>query len=65
MPMITQSQMLALFVGLTLFAIPAGLVLKRLGRNPAWAVLCYVPVLAMIGLWVMALAPWSRPGADV
>ena len=60
MPVITQAQMLTLFVALSLFAIPAALVLKRMGRNPAWALLCYVPALAMVGLWVMAFAPWPK-----
>lgn len=63
MPIITQAQMLMLFVCLSLFAIPAALVLKKMGRNPAWALLCYVPVLAMIGLWVMALSPGSKAEA--
>lgn len=62
MPVITQSQMLVLFVALSLFAIPAALILKKMDRNPAWALLCYVPVLAMIGLWVLAFAPGSKSG---
>ena len=33
------------------------MVLKRMGYSPAWALLCYFPLLAMIGLWVLALAP--------
>jgi hypothetical protein len=63
MPMITQTQMLELFVALSLFAIPAGLVLKKMGRNPAWGLLCYVPVLALIGLWMLALGGGSKSSA--
>ena len=39
----------------TLIAIPVALLLKRSGRNPAWALLCYIPALGIIGLWVLAL----------
>jgi hypothetical protein len=63
MPIISQSQMLVLFVSLSLFAIPAALILKKLGRHPAWALLCFVPVLAVIGLWVLALSPGSKSEA--
>ena len=57
MPEITNTTFLVLFVCLSLFAIPAALVLKRLGRHPAWALLCYVPILALVGLWVLAFSP--------
>ena len=60
MPVITPSQMLVLFVSLSLFAIPTALVLKKLGRHPGWALLCYVPVLALIGLWIVALSPGPK-----
>ncbi len=54
-PNLTTQQMLIIFVLFTLVAIPSGMLLKRSGRNPLWAILVYVPVLAVIGLWVLAL----------
>ena len=44
-----------LFIFWSLFAIPAGLILRKLGRNPAWALLTYFSPLAIIGIWVLAL----------
>ena len=59
-PNLTMQQMLIIFVLFTLVAIPSGILLKRSGHNPLWAILVYVPVLAVIGLWVLALkAPKS------
>ena len=63
MPVVTQSQMLILFVALSLFAIPAALLLKKIGRHPGWALLCYVPLLAIVGLWVLALTQRPQSGA--
>ena len=65
MPIVSQTQLLFLFVALSLFAIPSALILKKLGRNPAWALLCFVPALAMIGLWVMAFSLPARSGETV
>lgn len=60
MPMPFDSTMLITmtFVEL-LFAIPAAMVLKRTGHSPWWALLCFVPVAALLGLWVMAFTPWT------
>jgi hypothetical protein len=53
---LTPHVVMLLFVFWSLFAIPAALLLKRLGRHPAWALLTYFPPLAIIGLWVLALS---------
>jgi ABC-type multidrug transport system permease subunit len=47
-----------------LFAIPAGLVLKRTGHSIWWALLCFVPIAALIGLWVLALTRWTPPSSN-
>jgi hypothetical protein len=60
---LTPQLLLYLFVFSSLFAIPAGMVLKRMGYSPAWALLCYFPLLAMAGLWVLALSPRRAGGA--
>lgn len=43
-----------------LFAIPAGMILKRLGLSSWWALLCFVPVVALFGLWLLAFVKWPR-----
>jgi uncharacterized membrane protein YhaH (DUF805 family) len=49
-----------------LFAIPAGMILKRLGLSSWWALLCFVPVVALFGLWLLAFVKWPRDaGASV
>jgi uncharacterized membrane protein YhaH (DUF805 family) len=44
-----------------LFAIPAGLVLKRTGHSMWWALLCFIPIAALAGLWVLAFTRWTPP----
>ncbi len=46
--------MFATFV--TVVAYPLGLVLKRLGFSPLWAALAFVPIVNIVGLWVVALS---------
>jgi len=60
MPMpIDMSMLVILMVAEALFAIPAGMVLKRTGHSPWWALLCFIPVAALVGLWVLAFIPWT------
>ena len=47
-----------------LFAIPAGLILKRTGHSMWWALLCFIPVAALFGLWVLAFTRWTPPQSD-
>jgi hypothetical protein len=47
-----------------LFAIPAGLVLKRTGHSIWWALLCFIPIAALVGLWVLAFTRWPSPETD-
>jgi hypothetical protein len=35
------------------------MVLKRTGHSPWWALLCFIPVAALLGLWVMAFTAWT------
>jgi membrane protein implicated in regulation of membrane protease activity len=48
-----------LVVGL-LAAIPTGMILKRLGLSTAWAFLCFIPIAALFGLWLLAFIRWPR-----
>lgn len=48
------------------FGIPIVRILNRLGYSGFWAVLMFVPMGAIIGLWVLAFADWPalprKPG---
>ena len=44
------------------FLYPVGLILKKLGYSPFWAVLSCVPGVNLIGLWIVAL---GLKGSDV
>jgi hypothetical protein len=61
--MISTSMFIVMTVTEALFAVPAAMVLKRTGHSPWWALLCFVPVAALLGLWVLAFTGWttSRP----
>lgn len=50
-------------IGELLFAVPAGLILKHIGLSSWWALLCFIPVVALIALWIMALAKWPQDAA--
>jgi hypothetical protein len=39
---------------------PAGVVLKRLGFSPFWAMLVLIPVVNFIALWALGLAVRDR-----
>jgi hypothetical protein len=58
---LSPSTMIILMVVEALFAIPAGLVLKRTGHSMWWSLLCFVPIAALFGLWVLALTRWTPP----
>ncbi len=60
LPLSTHS-MIILMVVEALFAIPAGLVLRRTGHSIWWSLLCFVPLAALAGLWVLAFVPWAPP----
>ena len=54
-PPFSQNDLIILFVASLLIAIPSGMLLKRTGHNPLWAILVFFPPLAVLGLWVLAL----------
>jgi len=55
--------MIMLMIVAALFAIPAGIVLKRIGLSIWWALLCFIPLAALAGLWLLAFSKWT-PRAD-
>ena len=60
MPVIS-SQTFYIIMALEVFtAIPVGLSMKRLGFSPWWALVCFVPIVAIVALWVLAFIRWPR-----
>ncbi len=55
----SPSFMITLMIVEGLFAIPAGIVLKRIGHSVWWALLCFIPLAALLGLWVLAFTKWT------
>jgi hypothetical protein len=43
-----------------LFAIPGGMILKRIGFSSWWALLCFVPIAALLSVWLLAFIRWPR-----
>ncbi|MGT2467630.1 hypothetical protein ACVOMV_26350 (plasmid) [Mesorhizobium atlanticum] len=41
---------------------PIGRILSRIGLSPLWSVLAVIPVVNLIGLWVLAFADWPGRG---
>jgi hypothetical protein len=40
---------------------PIGRILSRIGVSPFWSVLALIPLVNLVGLWVLAFADWSEP----
>lgn len=43
-----------------LIVYPVGRILHRIGFSPLWSILVFVPVLNVLGLWIVAVADWPR-----
>ncbi len=52
-------------VMITVLLYPIGRILRRIGLSPLWSVLAVIPLVNLIGLWVLAFADWPgrRGGA--
>jgi hypothetical protein len=47
-----------------LVAYPVGRILRRMGFSPLWAILAFLPLINLLGLWIVALSDWPRAPAD-
>jgi hypothetical protein len=45
--------------------IPIARILKRIGVSPWWAILYFVPLVNLVGLWMLAFSDWPRRGGAV
>jgi hypothetical protein len=51
---------LVLVIVAVLLLYPIGKILGRIGFSPFWSIVAVIPVLNLIGLWVMAFTEWPR-----
>jgi uncharacterized membrane protein YhaH (DUF805 family) len=49
---------------LAIFLYPAARILQRAGFSGWWCVLCFVPFLGVVGLWVFAFVRWPAMAAE-
>lgn len=61
---VTHFQMAVIIGFVALYAVAAALVLRRIGFSMWWALLCFVPIAALAGLWALALSGWTSPRTD-
>lgn len=52
-------------VAIAVLLYPIGRILRRLGLSPFWSVFAIIPLLNLIGLWVLAFTDWPRDGGAV
>jgi hypothetical protein len=45
------------------FIYPIGKILTRIGLSPFWSILAFVPLVNLIGLWVLAFIDWPKGDA--
>ncbi len=45
-------------VMVVLLIYPVGRILGRMGLSPLWAIVAFIPLVNVIGLWVLAFADW-------
>jgi len=58
---LTRSQLEIILVLVALYAIGAGLVLKRIGFSAWWALFALIPITALAGIWALAFVRWPTP----
>ena len=58
---LTRSQLEIILVLVALYAIGAGLVLKRIGFSAWWALFALIPITALAGIWALAFVRWPAP----
>ena len=48
------------FVGMVALVLyPVGRILSRAGFSPFWALIIFVPIANLIGLWAFAFSDWA------
>ena len=52
----------AVMVAVVLY--PIGRILGRLGLSPFWSVLALIPLVNLIGLWLLAFVDWPGQGGN-
>lgn len=53
-----SSPLVMLFIICLIFLFPLWKVVKRTGRSPWWSLLVFVPLVNIVGLWLLAYSKW-------
>jgi predicted PurR-regulated permease PerM len=59
------AHLLVFAVMVTIVLYPLGRILRRIGVSPFWSVLVFIPLVNLIGLWVLAFASWPARKSEV
>lgn len=51
-------------LGVAVIVYPVGRLLRRLGLSPYWSVIALIPMVNVVGLWVLAMSEWPRERND-
>lgn len=57
-------QILIIAIVALLWVVPAWRILKRLGYAGEWALLAIIPMIGLIGMWVIAFSEWPNERQD-
>jgi|GEM_PF-3199402 hypothetical protein len=55
---ITPTQFMIIILMSVAAALPASIILRRLGFSGWWSVVCFIPALAILFLWYLAFTRW-------
>jgi hypothetical protein len=47
----------------SILVIPIARILRRIGMSGWWSVIAIIPLLNLIGLWILAFVSWPRDRA--
>ena len=47
-------------IGVAVVLYPIGRILGRMGFSPLWSIFAFIPLLNLIGLWMIAFAEWPE-----
>lgn len=45
------------------FVYPIGRILRRIGWSPFWSIVALIPLVNLVGLWIVAFADWPDTNA--
>jgi len=53
-------QWLIILIYIPVLGYPIVRILNRVGYSPWWAIIAFIPIVNLIGLWVLSFVHWPR-----